>query len=84
MDPLEPSVPVAVEPASRPAMGGLRRTIATLFLASGLLAVGGVAAVSAASPAPAASGAPSTGTPPTGGSTAPAPHSGTPGDCPGM
>ena len=80
MDPLEPTVPVAAEPESRPVMRGLRRTIATLFLATGLLAVGGVAAVSAASPAPAASGAPAAG-----GSTTPAPHTGTSGaDCPGM
>ena len=70
-------------PSMRAAGRGLRRTIATLLLASGLLAVGAVTAVSAASPppsAPSASAAPAAG----GGSTNPAPHSGTHGDCPGM
>ena len=82
MDPLETTIDGAVEPRTRPAGRGLRRTIATLFLATGLLAVGGVAAVSAASPTPSASSAPAAG-----GSTTPAPHTGTgtPGvDCPGM
>ena len=65
---------------------GLRRTIATLLLATGLLAVGGVAAVSAASPTPSAPSAPSASSAPAagGGTTAPAPHDGTHGDCPGM
>ena len=59
---------------------GLRRTIASLALSAGLLAVGGVAVVSAASPTPAASSAPSggPGTPGGAGGT----HA--PGDCPNM
>ena len=60
---------------------GLRRTIASLALSAGLLAVGGVAVVSAASPTPSATTAPSgsggPGTPGAGGT-----H--TPGDCPNM
>ncbi|MFI5225055.1 MAG: hypothetical protein ACHQ3P_00095 [Candidatus Limnocylindrales bacterium] len=58
-------------------MAGSRRTIASLLLAVGLLAIGGVAAVNAASPAPSpgASGAPS------GGSGGSGTHT---GNCPGM
>jgi hypothetical protein len=58
---------------------GLRRTIASIALSAGLLAVGGVAVVSAASPTPAASSVPSgsggPGTPDAGGMGA---------NCPGM
>jgi hypothetical protein len=67
--------PAATSPSAQTrVMAGSRRTIASLLLAVGLLAVGGVAAVSAVSPAPSpgASGAPS------GGSGA---HT---GNCPGM
>jgi hypothetical protein len=50
---------------SHPALGGLRRTIATALLAVGLLVVGGVAVVNAADPvgsaAPGATTQPSTG-----------------------
>ena len=52
-------------PGGYPALGGLRRTIATAFLAVGLLVVGGVAVVNAADPAgsaaPGATTQPSTG-----------------------
>ena len=83
MNPLEAPIPVASEPPPRSAGTDirLRRAIATLFLATGLLAVGGVAAVSAASPTPSASSAPST----SGGTTTPSAHNGTTGaNCPGM
>jgi len=76
----------ATEPRSRP--GAVRRTVATLVLAVGLLIVGGVSAVWAASPDPSAATTPSTttpsttpdgsGTPGTGGTTHPK------GDCPNM
>lgn len=68
---------VATEPRSRP--GAVRRTVATLILAAGLLAVGGVSAVWAASPDPSAATTPSTTTPsttPSDGTTHPK------GDCP--
>jgi hypothetical protein len=58
---------------------GLRRTIASIALSAGLLAVGGVAVVSAASPTPAASSAPSG----SGGPGAPG-AGGTGANCPGM
>ena len=38
--------------ASRPSLGGARRTIATALLAAGLLVVGGVAVANAADPSP--------------------------------
>jgi len=80
MPSLEPSASVPAAPAAPQRFRSLRRTIAGLFLATGLLAVGGVAAVSAASPTPSATTAPSGGTTTPGGA-----HSGTPGaDCPGM
>jgi len=63
---------VTVEPRWRP--GAVRRTVATLVLAVGLLIVGGVSAVWAASPDPSAATTPSTTTP----STTPD-GSGTPG-----
>ena len=50
-----------LEPRSRP--GAVRRTVATLVLAAGLLIVGGVSAVWAASPDPSASTTPSVATP---------------------
>lgn len=55
--PAEP-VPTA-EPAPTPGRSsGMRRMIASLLLAVGLLTVGGVAIVSAASPSPGSSAAP--------------------------
>jgi hypothetical protein len=77
----ESAQPPPDEPATS-AFGGIRRTIATIALAAGLLAVGGTAVVLAAdpstSPAPAATTQPSAGT---GGSTAPKTHT---GNCPNM
>jgi hypothetical protein len=77
-----PAEPVAAPTAPLPStrtrvMAGSRRTIASLLLAVGLMAIGGVAAVNAASPAPSpgASGAPS------GGSGGAGTHT---GNCPGM
>jgi hypothetical protein len=52
------------EPRSSHNAGGIRRLVAIVLLAGGLLAVGGVAAVNAASPAPSA------GTPAAPGATA--------------
>jgi hypothetical protein len=47
------TAPAAPEPAaSRPSLGGARRTIATARLAAGLLVVGGVAVANAADPSP--------------------------------
>jgi hypothetical protein len=75
---------IAIEPASPVRAGGLRRGIATAFLAAGLLVVGGAAAVSAAdpsaSPSPNATTTPST--PGSGGTTTRPNH--TSGDCPNM
>ncbi|HEX7471604.1 MAG TPA: hypothetical protein VF323_00860 [Candidatus Limnocylindrales bacterium] len=79
--PIESSIPVGAGAASRTIRSGLRRTIATAILATGLLAVGGVAVVSAASPTPAASSAPAG----SGGPTTPGAggtHTGA--NCPGM
>ena len=64
--------PVAAEPRSRP--GAVRRTVATLVLAAGLLIVGGASAVWAASPDPSAETTPSA----TDGTTHPK------GNCPNM
>lgn len=73
--------------------GGIRRTVATLVLAAGLLAVGGVAVATAASPDPSASAAPSATSQPssggstapsTGGSTKPSTRQGHDGNCPNM
>ena len=88
----EPAQPPPAQPApepptgSSPVLGGVRRTIATVVLAVGLLIVGGSAVVMAAdpsaSPAPNATTQPSTGS---GGTTTPRTH--TPGsttDCPNM
>ena len=92
--PVPAAQPVTPAPASRPVLGGMRRTVATALLAVGLLAVGGVAVVNAADPAasptPNATTQPSTGS--GGGTTAPqAPRSnaGAPAgrnghDCPNM
>jgi hypothetical protein len=78
MDPLESPLPAAeLAPRSTGTGNRIRRTIATLFLAGGLLAVGGVAAVSAASPTPSAASSPST----SGGTTTTPAHN---GNCPGM
>lgn len=72
-----------LEPRSRP--GAVRRTVATLVLAAGLLIVGGVSAVWAASPDPSAATTPSASDTPGGSGT---PRSGTDGtthskgDCP--
>ena len=70
------------QPASPVTSGGLRRGIATAFLAAGLLVVGGAAAVSAAdpsaSPSPNATTTPTT--PGSGGTTRPN-HT---GNCPNM
>lgn len=78
----EPALEAPPTPAAPPStrtrvMAGSRRTIASLLLAVGLVAIGGVAVVNAASPAPSpgASGAPSGG--PGGAGT----HT---GNCPGM
>ena len=79
--PIESSIPEGAGSASRIIRSGLRRTIATAILATGLLAVGGVAVVSAASPTPAASSAPAG----SGGPTTPGvggTHTGA--NCPGM
>ena len=81
--------PATAETAQR-GFGGIRRTVATLALAAGLLTVGGVAVVAAASPdpstpaAPSATSQPSTGgstAPSTGGSTAPSTRQGHSGNC---
>jgi hypothetical protein len=81
--------PATAEPAQR-GFGGIRRTVATIALAAGLLTVGGVAIVAAASPdpstsaAPAATSQPSTGgstAPSTGGTTAPSTRQGHTGTC---
>lgn len=83
-----PPTSADLEPRSRP--GAVRRTVATLVLATGLLIVGGVSAAWAASPDPSASTTPSVTTPsatdtPDGSGT---PRSGTDGtthakgDCP--
>lgn len=85
---LEPAQPMPAEPApmpsgSAPAIGGVRRTIATAALAVGLLVVGGTAVVLAADPS--ASPDPSATTAPSAGTTQPRTH--TPGstrDCPNM
>jgi len=79
-----PPVPSAPEPStgSAPVLGGVRRTIATVVLAVGLLIVCGSAVVMAAdpsaSPAPNATTQPSNGT---GGTTTPRTHT---GNCPNM
>ena len=84
-NPETPLVEPEAEPRSRP--GVVRRTLATLVLAAGLLIVGGASAVWAASPDPSAATTPSaTDTPGTSGT----PRSGTDGtthpkgDCPNM
>ena len=73
------TTPTDARKTRRSLPSGLRRTIASIALSAGLLAVGGVAVVSAASPTPAASSAPSgsggPGTPGAGGTGA---------NCPGM
>jgi hypothetical protein len=87
----EPAQPAPDDPAtstlSTSAFGGMRRTIATVALVVGLLAVGGTAVVLAAdpsgSPAPNATTQPSTGAggSTTPGSTTPKTHH---GNCPNM
>ena len=81
--------PPPAAPAQPAAFGGIRRTIATVGLAVGLLVVGGTAVVLAAdpsaSPAPAATTAPSGGTTaPSGGTTTPRTHTGSTKNCPNM
>jgi hypothetical protein len=76
----DPAIAGSAGVEHRPRHGAVRRTVATLLLAVGLLAVGGASAVWAASPDPSAATTPSTTTP----STTPsdgATHS--KGDCPG-
>ena len=80
--PIEPTNPDGAGSAPRSIRNGLRRTIATAFLAAGLLAVGGVAVVSAASPTPSASSAPSGSGGPTTPGGAGGTHTGA--NCPGM
>jgi hypothetical protein len=80
-DPAMPAGPAVPSSTGRSkVLAGSRRTVASLFLAAGLMATGGVAVVNAASPAPspAASGAPSGGPGGAGGSGT---HT---GNCPGM
>ena len=60
MDPIEPTIPPPSSSPSQIRLGGIRRGLATLALALGLLAVGGAAVVLAASPEPSASTTPST------------------------
>jgi hypothetical protein len=76
----EPAVPAP--PASSPVFGGIRRTIATVALAVGLLVVGGTAVVLAADPS--ASPAPNATTAPSGGTTTPRTHTGSSANCPNM
>lgn len=64
------------------AFGGIRRTIATVALAVGLLVVGGTAVVLAADPS--ASPAPNATTAPSGGTTTPRTHTGSSANCPNM
>jgi hypothetical protein len=87
LPPEDPAPSEWTNPASTSAFGGLRRTVATVALVVGLLAVGGTAVVLAAdpsgSPTPNATTEPSTGA---GGSTAPGtttPKTHT-GNCPNM
>ncbi len=68
-------------PSIRPRLGGIRRTVATAFLAVGLLIVGGVAVVNAADPS--GSAAPNATTQPsTGSGNGAAPGSGSPRQAP--
>jgi hypothetical protein len=76
---LGPATPLSIPAEAHPTGRSLRRTIATVALAIGLLTVGGVSVVAAASPDPSASTSPST-TNGTGGTTTPHAR----GDCPNM
>jgi len=77
MEPIEPTTPPVTEPRR---LGSVRRSLATIGLAIGLLAVGGAAAVMAASPDPSASTAPfATDTPSTRGDHGACPEGSGPG-----